>query len=162
MTKLTRISLAVILILTALLTACAIEPEETAYHTGMEATVDPEMALTDHNHPMAPLSGMPDYVAAADVRTQEAYRFAVANPDAAGEVPCYCGCVGLGHASSYDCYVAGATADGTLEYDSHAANCTVCVDITHDQMRMMDSDVSPEVIRDYLEDNYSKYGPPTE
>jgi hypothetical protein len=145
-----------------LLTACAIEPEETEGHAGMAGGSDPAMAMAGHDHPMAPLEGMPEMVHAADARTQEAYRFAAANPDAAGEVPCYCGCVGLGHTSSYDCYVAGEQPDGALEYDLHAANCTVCVDITQDQMRLMDEGSPPDAIRAYIDATYAKYGPPTE
>jgi hypothetical protein len=160
MVKLSRILLATALLLSTLLTACAIEPELTDAHTGM-ADVDPALAMAGHEHPMALLEGMPDYVQTSDARTQEAYRFAVANPDAAREVPCYCGCVGLGHASSYDCYVAGEEG-GALAYDNHAANCAVCVNITQDQMRLMDGDSPPEAIRVYLEENYSQYGPPTE
>lgn len=154
----TRIFLVFILLSTLLLSACAIEPE-TDKHAGMAAT--PATGTAGHNHPMAPLESMPEMVRAADARTQEAYRFAAANPDVAREVPCYCGCVGLGHASSYDCYVAGTGADGALEYDMHAVNCTVCVDITQDQMRMMDNGDPPDVIRAFLAENYAKYGPPT-
>lgn len=155
----TRILPVLILFSTLLLSACAIEPE-TDGHAGMAAT--PAAGMAGHNHPMAALAAMPEMVRAADARTQEAYRFAVANPDAAREVPCYCGCVGLGHASSYDCYVAGTGAGGALEYDMHAVNCTVCVDITQDQMRMLDNGDPPDAIRAYLAENYAKYGPPTE
>lgn len=153
--------LVAVFLLTLLLSACAIEPEAADEHVGMAATVDPNMVQSGHNHPMAPLSEMPEMVRAADTRTQESYRFAVANPDAAAEVPCYCGCAGLGHTSSYDCYVSGRAADGTLEYDNHAANCTVCVDITQDQMRLMDGGVPMASIRTYINANYAKYGPPT-
>jgi hypothetical protein len=151
-----------VMLATILLTACAIEPEETDTHAGMDAGSDPAPAMAGHDHPMASLDGMPEMVRAADARTQEAYRFAAANPDAAHDVPCYCGCVGLGHESSYDCYVAGAAADGTLEYDMHAANCTVCVDITQDQMRLMDDGSPPDAIRAYIDVTYAQYGPPTE
>ncbi|MBK8909194.1 MAG: hypothetical protein IPM60_15330 [Rhodospirillales bacterium] len=145
-----------------MLTACAIEPEAEDAHAGMSSNVDPAMVTAGHHHPMAPLEDMPENVRAADARTQEAYRFAVANPDAAHEVPCYCGCVALGHTSSYGCYVAGTDPDGALVFDAHAVNCTVCVDITQDQMRLMDGGASPEAIRAYLDENYSMYGPPTE
>ena len=160
----TRIALATILFLTILLSACAIEPEEPvdAYaHLRMEATATAEAAATTtHDHPMATLEGMPEMVQSASLRTQEAYRFAAANPDAARDVPCYCGCVGLGHTSSYDCYVAGSR-NGELEYDLHATNCNVCVDITQDQMRLMDEGTSLESIRAFIDENYARYGPPT-
>ena len=156
-----RILLVVLLFSTLVLSACAIEPE-TDEHGGMASTPNPMTGMAGHSHPMAQLENMPEMVRTADARTQEAYRFATANPDAAAEVPCYCGCVGLGHETSYDCYVAGAAADGKLEYDMHAVNCTVCVDITQDQMRMLDNGDSPDTIRAYLAENYAKYGPPTE
>lgn len=156
-----RILLVFVLLSTLALSACAIEPEadeeDAMAHASRLAT-----GPAGHDHPMAPLKDMPEMVRSADARTQEAYRFAAANPDAAAEVPCYCGCVGLGHETSYDCYVAGTTADGALEYDMHAVNCTVCVDITQDQMRMMDDGDSPDTIRAWLAGNYAKYGPPTE
>lgn len=142
--------------LSVLLTACAIPPEERAGAPGATAT-----GVAGHDHPMAPLSEMPADVRAADARTREAYRFAVANRAAAEQVPCYCGCVGLGHVSSYDCYVAETRADGTLAFDSHAVNCTVCVDITQDQMWLLDGGSSPEMIRAYIDRHYAAYGPPT-
>lgn len=158
-----RILLVFVLLSTLALSACAIEPEPADYHTGIDdVTPVPMAGPAGHNHPMASLEDMPEMVRTADARTQEAYRFAAANPDVAAEVPCYCGCVGLGHETSYDCYVAGTTADGALEYDMHAVNCTVCVDITQDQMRMMDDGDSPDTIRAWLAGNYAKYGPPTE
>ncbi len=157
--------LVAIALLNALLTACAIPPEELAAdeHAAMAempATTG-DTVLSGHDHPMAAAADLPDEVQAADARTQEAYRFAVANRAAAEEVPCYCGCVGLGHVSSYDCYVAEDTPDEALVFDLHAANCTVCVDITHDQMRLMDAGLTPELIRGYIDSHYAKYGPPT-
>lgn len=156
-----RILLVFVLLSTLALSACAIEPEADEQAAMAHA---PSLATgpAGHDHPLAPLEGMPEMVRAADARTQEAYRFATANPDAAAEVPCYCGCVGLDHKTSYDCYVAGSATDGTLGYDMHAVNCTVCVDITQDQMRMMDDGDSPDTIRAWLAENYARYGPPTE
>ena len=160
-----RLLLVLVFLSTLLLSACAIE-EETDGHAGMAPAASPagagHEAGAGHDHPMAPLEQMPEMVRAADTRTQEAYRFAAANPEAAREVPCYCGCVGLGHASSYDCYVAGESDAGELDYDMHAVNCTVCVDITQDQMRMIDNGDPPDAIRAFLADNYAKFGPPTE
>ena len=139
---------------TIVLSACAIEPDN-------ETAADHGVAHMDgHDHPMAALPGMPAEVQAAPQRTQEAYQFAYANPSAAREVPCYCGCVGLGHVSSYDCYIQQG-ADGAAALEPHALNCGVCVDITQDQMRLMDGGVNMETIRRYLDHNYRVYGPPT-
>ena len=158
--------LVAVALLNALLTACPIPPEELAAEehaaiASVTRAATDDAAMSGHDHPMAPVTDLPDEVRAADTRTQEAYRFAVANPAAAEEVPCYCGCVGLGHMSSYDCYVAGGTADGAPLFDLHAANCAVCVDITHDQMRLMDAGLTPELIRGIIANDYAMYGPPT-
>ena len=150
--------LALVMLWTIVRCACAIEPDGSAADG---PTADHGAAHVEgHNHPMAALVDTPAEVRVADRRTQEAYQFAYANPIAAREVPCYCGCVGLGHASSYDCYVSGIK-DGQPQLEPHALNCTVCVDITQDQMRLMDGNVNVETIRGYLEHNYRAYGPPT-
>ena len=48
---------------------------------------------------------------------QEAYRFAVAHPDALPFIPCYCGCVTQGHRSNRDCYVREVRGDGAVVLD---------------------------------------------
>ncbi len=69
---------------------------------------------------LAPLSEMPAEVRQAPVTVQEAYRFAVANPDLVRQFPCYCGCVNVGHTSNLACYVQEIQSDGTIVFDSHA------------------------------------------
>ena len=71
---------------------------------------------------LAPLSAMPDYVQQAALEVQEAYRFAVANPEALEHIPCYCGCNSMGHMNNTECYVKTFNPDGTVaEFDNHAA-----------------------------------------
>lgn len=48
---------------------------------------------------------------------QEAYRFAVANPNVLQYIPCYCGCVNQGMTSNHDCYVQESRSDGTVVLD---------------------------------------------
>ncbi len=114
-----------------------------------------------HEHPMAPLSEMPKEVQQSGRRLQEAYQFAVANPEIADEIPCYCGCAGMGHTSSYDCYVSGRDETGVIQFDPHAQYCSICVDITHDTMRMMDEGKSTADIFAQVEADYAQFGPPT-
>jgi hypothetical protein len=45
---------------------------------------------------------------------QEAYRFAIANPEVLAQLPCYCGCGGMGHKSDLDCFVEEFNPDGTI------------------------------------------------
>lgn len=114
-----------------------------------------------HDHPMAPLEQMPDEVQRLGNETQEAYRFAAANPDIAGAIPCYCGCAGMGHTSSYDCYVAGQDENGQIKFDDHATYCSICVDITQDTMRLLDEGQSTTQIFAQIEADYARFGPPT-
>ena len=73
-----------------------------------------------HELKMAPASVLPTHIHNAPTRVREAYQFAVANPDALKNVPCYCGCGAIGHTSNYACYVKEAKPDGTFVFDDHA------------------------------------------
>ncbi len=71
---------------------------------------------------LAQLAAMPDFVQRAPPNVQEAYRFAVANPEMLEQMPCYCGCGGVGHDDNIDCYVKSFNPDGSVaEFDNHAA-----------------------------------------
>ena len=72
----------------------------------------------------------PDYVRTADARTQEAYAFAIARPDVADWMPCYCGCVAMDHRNNTDCYLKPRAEAMPVVFDEHASYCGVCVDIT--------------------------------
>lgn len=108
---------------------------------------------------MAPLEGMPIEVQSAPVTVKEAYQFAIANPDILSQLPCYCGCGGMGHTSNYSCYIAGEDDNGKLIFDNHALGCSICVDITQDAMRMLDEGKTTEEIRAYVDQTYSRFGP---
>ncbi len=69
---------------------------------------------------LAPLSEMPDFVQKSPPQVQEAYRFAVANPNVLDKIPCYCGCGAMGHQDNYECYIKEVRADGSLEFENHA------------------------------------------
>jgi hypothetical protein len=112
-----------------------------------------------HELAMAPLHTMPMEVQSAPVAVQQAYQFAVANPEVLSEIPCYCGCGAMGHASNLACYVKeGSTADAPL-FDAHALGCSICVDITQDTMRLLRQGENVAEIKDYVDTAYAKYGP---
>jgi hypothetical protein len=67
----------------------------------------------------------------------------------------------MGHKSNYECYISGVAADGTLLYDDHALECGVCIDITHDTMKLYKQGGDPVQINDYIDQAYSRYGPST-
>ncbi len=102
---------------------------------------------------MAPLDQMPAEVQSAPATVQQAYQFAVANPDVMKGIPCYCGCGNIGHTSNYSCYV---NSDGT--FDNHALGCSLCVDITQDAMRLSKEGKTLPQIKAYVDATYSKYG----
>lgn len=108
---------------------------------------------------LAPMSGMPDEVQSSPVSVQQAYQFAVANPEIMTQIPCYCGCGSVGHTSNYSCYVATMDEKGAVEYDKHALGCSICVDITQDVMRLTRAGKSPDYIRSEIDNTYSKFGP---
>jgi hypothetical protein len=108
---------------------------------------------------MAPMSGLPANVQSAPVSVQQAYQFAVANPDVLKAIPCYCGCGAEGHTSNYSCYIAGQNPGGTIRFDSHALGCSICVDITQDAIGMLARGKTPQEIRSTVDQNYSRYGP---
>lgn len=116
-------------------------------------------SATNQAYELAPMSEMPREVQDAAEVVSKAYRFAVSNPDILTQLPCYCGCGGMGHTSNYSCYVAGQNADGSLAFDNHALGCSICVDITIDAMRMLDDGKSLPEIRSYVDQTYSAFGP---
>jgi hypothetical protein len=107
---------------------------------------------------MAPMSVMPIEVKNAPVTVQEAYQFAVANPDALKNVPCYCGCGKVGHTSNYSCYIKEVKPSGEIVFDQHALFCSICVDIARDVMKMTKDGKSNLEIRSAIDQTYSQYG----
>ena len=116
-------------------------------------------ATDDHTLPMAPLEQMPPDVQSAPITVQQAYQFAVANPDVLQHLPCYCGCGKMGHTSNYACYVARIDSSGAVAFDAHALGCSICVDITQDAMRLLKQGQSVTDIKQYVDTTYAKYGP---
>jgi hypothetical protein len=108
---------------------------------------------------MAPMADMPASVQSAPVTVREAYQYAVANPDALKNVPCFCGCVSAGHTSNYSCYVKEVKPSGQVVFDTHALGCSLCVDIAQGVMKLSREGKSPQEIRAATDQNFSQYGP---
>lgn len=139
MTRRAMIVFALLLALSAVLSACA-APQSAG------------VAL-------APVSALPETMQRAPERVRTAYQFAVAHPEALENVPCYCGCGAIGHHSNLACYVKGFDADGKPQYDDHAMGCSICVDIAQDVMRMTAEGRQPVQIREEIVAAYAKFGP---
>ncbi|HZQ08101.1 MAG TPA: PCYCGC motif-containing (lipo)protein [Anaerolineae bacterium] len=114
---------------------------------------------TPHEISMAPASAVPAEMQRAPIRIREAYQFALAYPEALKNVPCFCGCVKLGHTSNYDCYIQDAPNNGPVVFDQHALGCTICVDITQDVIRMTREGRAPPAIHRAIVSQYSQFGP---
>lgn len=127
--------------------------------TGCGTNTSSTTSSTEDHLQMAPMSMMPDDVKSAPAVTQQAYQFAVANPDIVQHIPCYCGCGAMGHTSNYSCYVEGVDAAGNVKFDGHALGCSICVDITQDAMRLSKQGKSPQDIKAYVDKTYSRFGP---
>jgi hypothetical protein len=56
-----------------------------------------------------------------DSAVWEAYRYAAANPEVLGYIPCFCGCNHHGDTSNLECYIDERKPDGSVRYDPHAA-----------------------------------------
>lgn len=69
---------------------------------------------------LAPVSQLSEKVRRAPPVVQEAYRFAIANPEVLAKLPCYCGCGSMGHTSNLDCFVREFNSDGSVVFDYHA------------------------------------------
>lgn len=89
--------------------------------------------------------------------TAHAYRFAEAHPEELRRVPCYCGCVGLGHQDLLDCFVRR-----TGGYEPHASGCGICAREAADVEAMLGRGVSVATIRSTIDADYAKYGRPTD
>jgi hypothetical protein len=112
---------------------------------------------------LAPESALPSFLTTAAPRVREAYRFAVANPEALKTVPCFCGCGKMGHTSNLSCFVQNAGTNWeTITFDEHAAGCGICVDIAQDVMRMTAEGKQPGEIRQSIDATYSSFGPATD
>lgn len=108
---------------------------------------------------MAPISEMPQEIQQAPTTVQETYQFAIVNPGALKNVPCYCGCGSVGHTSNYACYVKEIKSSGEIVYDQHALGCSICVDIAQDVMKMTKDGKSSQEIRVAIDQTYAQYGP---
>jgi protein-disulfide isomerase len=80
-----------------------------------EAESEPKIELA-----LAPVSALSAALRQLAPDVQEAYRFALANPDVLDVIPCYCGCGQVGHENNRMCYIQSENPDGSVVFDDHA------------------------------------------
>ena len=73
-----------------------------------------------HAYEMASEDMLAEDIRSAPTEVKEAFQFAIANPDILSQIPCYCGCGGIGHMSNLDCYIKEVNPDGSIVFDYHA------------------------------------------
>lgn len=94
----------------------------------------------------------------APSNVQAAYQFAITNPDALKNVPCYCGCGAVGHTSNYSCYVKEIKSSGEVVYDPHALYCYLCVQINEVTQKLTKEGKTLTEIRATIDETFSQYG----
>lgn len=105
----------------------------------------------------------PSYVQAGPFDVKEAYAYAVEHPEVLQYMPCYCGCgQHSGHTGIHDCFVQqGHITGGPVVFDSHGANCQMCVDIARDAKRLVQQGKTLQEARQYVAAQYGGLGPAT-
>jgi hypothetical protein len=129
--------------------------------TGRMQRLTPTPKVAQVELALAPKSDLPGFLKDVEPRVKDAYRFAMVNPEVLRKFPCYCGCRTMGHRHNLDCYLKDIRGDGSIEFDNHAAGCTICVDITQDVMQQMRQGQDLKTIRAYVDTKYSQYAAPT-
>ena len=64
---------------------------------------------------------LPEFARTASTEVQQVYRYAADRGAVLRYIPCFCGCMRIGHRSNDDCYIKARHADGTVTYTSHGA-----------------------------------------
>lgn len=162
----TVLALLVVVLSAGVISGCgkeqvAVAGNPAGQHGGVMNATDPSLRSYTGTD-MAGLKGVtiPSFVS-SDI--QDAYQFAVAHPEVLQYVPCYCGCgMHSGHRSNLNCYIDGVRADGTVQWDNHATQCVICVEITRDAKALKDRGASLKEIRAYVDSQHSEKGPGTD
>jgi hypothetical protein len=96
-----------------------------------------------------------------DRATEEAYAYALYHPQVIQWMPCYCGCVGMGHRSNLDCYLKPDLMGGKTVFEEHASYCDVCVKTTLLAKQMYSQGKSLREIRQAVDRTFGGAAPGT-
>lgn len=98
----------------------------------------------------------PDYVTEAGDDVKELYEFQVTHGELMRYMPCFCGCGrDNGHRSNRDCFIKAVNADGTVEFDTMAPGCGICLGVTRQAKEMLAQGASPREIRAAIDHQYA-------
>lgn len=98
---------------------------------------------------------LPNY-AYTNQRTLQAYAYATKNQKILENIPCYCGCGGMGHKSLKNCFLKD-----NGNYEEHASYCDICVGEAFRVKRLQEQGTPLKDIRAIIDEEYSQFGPPT-
>jgi hypothetical protein len=116
------------------LLACSSVPPTTSSRTMMASTAPMAAAQTAQQVAWAARPAFTHKSATAE----QAYAYALANPEILQWIPCYCGCGAMGHRSNLDCYIK-PTGDGSIVFEEHASYCQICAEITLRTKQLIES-----------------------
>lgn len=98
----------------------------------------------------------PDYVTEAGGDVKELYEFQVTHGELMRYMPCFCGCGrDNGHRSNRDCFIKAVNPDGTVEFDTMAPSCGICLGVTRQAQEMLANGASPREIRAAIDQQYA-------
>jgi len=100
---------------------------------------------------------MPNWLKSADAGVKETYIWAAVHQEELQYIPCYCGC-GQMHDSNAACFFK-RREDGTIaDYDSHALNCQICVEIARSVRQGLAQGKTLSAIRQQIDKTYQARG----
>ena len=70
---------------------------------------------------IVPRGHLPSFAQQASPSVQEVYRYAVDHGETLQYIPCFCGCVKIGHRHNGECYVAERLPEGRITFTNHGA-----------------------------------------
>ena len=121
------------------------------------ATSSPAAAPSPTSLPVPPAEGLPDY-AYRSADALRGYEIAVAEQELVSRLPCYCGCgQDPKFKSLLSCFM-----DENGEFNSHGANCQVCLEEAEDAFRWKAEGHSTKQIRGLIDTAYEGRGDPTD
>ena len=148
--KLRSLAVAIIWLLALVASACAPSPSVQP--------AEDVAALDESTGAVSAPEGLPEY-AYRSAQAARGYQIAIAEKELLSRLPCYCGC---GQDAEHyrnlaDCFYG---SDGG--FNSHAANCQICLEEAEDAAKWKGQGFSTREIRNRIDAGYEGRGNPTD
>lgn len=149
-----------LLLLAAVVTACAPKPEAASSHAGHEQH---QTASGDIQEKTASASVLPSFLDKQPDDIRLVYQAAGQAADILKWMPCYCGCgESAGHQSNLNCFIQKVNEDGSVMWDDHGTRCGVCLQIAVKSIKLKQDGKSLKEIRQTIDQTYKQgYAKPT-